>query len=330
MNMRSQIGLIGVGLALALAGCNGSSGGTAATAGGSATAANNSSLPLVAFAQANSQDPWRQVFDKDIKAQAAKYSNDMQFEEQEAEDDVNKQVGVIDTFMVKKPKVLLVSPVTEAVQTEVEKAHDAGAFVILLDRSVPGTKWDVYVGGDNMAIGRQAGDEMGKLLNGKGTVLMIRGTADAKPTKDRGDGFMESMKKFPGIKVIVGDDCGYQRGKAQTFMENFLQQKQPFDAVYAHNDEMAIGAYQAMKAANTPKKVIIGIDGCQKEMIEHIKNGDIDATFMYPDPGPKGVDIADDFLKGKKPTEKNIFLPTEMVTKDTADAYEKAHPNLAG
>ncbi len=330
MNMRSKIGFIGAGLALALAGCNGSSSGTATAGGGNATAANNSSLPLVAFSQANSQDPWRQVFDKDTKAEAAKYTSDMQFEEQEAEDDVNKQVGVIDTFMVKKPKVLLVSPVTEAVQTEVEKAHDAGEFVILLDRSVPGTKWDVYVGGDNMAIGRQAGDQMGKLLNGKGTVLMIRGTADAKPTKDRGNGFMESMKKFPGIKVIVGDDCGYQRGKAQTFMENFLQQKQPFDAVYAHNDEMAIGAYQAMKAANTPKKVIIGIDGCQKEMIEHIKNGDIDATFMYPDPGPKGVDIADDFLKGKKPTDKNIFLPTEMVTKDTADAYEKEHPNLAG
>ena len=329
MNMRSKIGFVGAGLALALAGCNGGSGGTAATAGGNATAA-NSSLPLVAFAQANSQDPWRQVFDKDTKAEAAKYTGDMQFEEQEAEDDVNKQVGVIDTFMVKKPKVLLVSPVTEAVQSEVEKAHDAGEFVVLLDRSVPGTKWDVYVGGDNMAIGRQAGDEMGKLLNGKGTVLMIRGTADAKPTKDRGDGFMESMKKFPGIKVIVGDDCGYQRAKAQTFMENFLQQKTPFDAVYAHNDEMAIGAYQAMKAANTPKKVIIGIDGCQKEMIEHIKNGDIDATFMYPDPGPKGVDIADDFLKGKKPTDKNIFLPTEMVTKDTADKYMAEHPNLAG
>lgn len=326
MNMRSKIGFIGAGLALALAGCNGSSSGTT----GGTTAASNGSLPLVAFAQANSQDPWRQVFDKDTKAEADKFSGDMQFEEQEAEDDVSKQVAVIDTFMVKKPKVLLVSPVTEAVQGEVEKAHDAGEYVVLLDRSVPGDKWDVYVGGDNLAIGQQAGDQMGKLLNGKGTVLMIRGTADAKPTKDRGDGFMASMKKFPGIKVIVGDDCGYQRAKAQTYMENFLQQKQPFDAVYAHNDEMAIGAYQAMKAANTPRKIIIGIDGCQKEMIEHIKNGDIDATFMYPDPGPKGVDIADDFIKGKKSADKKVLLPTEMVTKDTADAYEKEHPNLAG
>src|SRR5947209_1371775 len=144
MNMRSKIGFIGAGLALALAGCNGSSG----TASGGSTTASNGSLPLVAFSQANSQDPWRQVFDKDTKAEADKYTGDMQFEEQEAEDDVNKQVGVIDTFMVKKPKVLLVSPVTEAVQGEVEKAHDAGEYVILLDRSVPGDKWDVYVGGD--------------------------------------------------------------------------------------------------------------------------------------------------------------------------------------
>jgi ribose transport system substrate-binding protein len=326
MNLRFNLSFVFAGLALALIGCNGSSGSSSA----GNTASNNGSQPLVAFSQANSQDPWRQVFDKDIKAQAEKYSSDMQFEEQEAEDDVNKQVSDIDTLMVKKPKVLLVSPVTEAVQSAVEKAHDDGAFVILLDRSVPGDKWDVYVGGDNMQIGRQAGDEMGKLLNGKGTVLMIRGTADAKPTKDRGDGFMESIKKFPGINVIVGDDCGYQRGKARTYMENFLQQKKPFDAVYAHNDEMAIGAYLAMEDAKTPPKVIIGIDGCQKEMVDYIKQGKIAATFSYPQPGPKGIDIADDYLKGKKPADKKVLLPTEMVTKDNADAYEKEHPNLAG
>src|SRR5438270_12831886 len=115
MNMRLTLGWIGAGLVLALAGCNGSSGTAGATAGG--TAANTASLPLVAFAQANSQDPWRQVFDRDTKAEAAKFSNDMQFEEQEAGDDVARQVSDIETFMVKKPKVLLVSTVTEAVQS---------------------------------------------------------------------------------------------------------------------------------------------------------------------------------------------------------------------
>jgi len=314
-------------LALLLAGCSSNSPSGTTTTGNSPE---NSSLPLVAFAQANSQDPWRQVFDRDTKAAAEKYSSDFRFEEQEAEDDVSKQINEIETLMVKKPKVLLVSPVSEGVQSAVDKAHKDGAFVVLLDRSVPGTNWDVYVGGDNHDIGRQAGEFMAKKLNGKGVVLMIRGIADAVPTKDRGNGFLEAISKYPGITVITGDDCGYQRQKARTYMENFLQQHKVFDAVYAHNDEMAIGALLAMKDAKTPKKVIVGIDGCQKEVVNYIKSGDVDATFSYPQPGPKGVEIADAFLKGQKPADKKVLLPTTMVTKDTADKYLQDNPNLAG
>ncbi len=321
---RSFLGLSTACLVIALAGCNGSS------SSGSSASNDNSNKPLVAFAQANSKDPWRQVFDKDIADAAKKHGDQMSFEEQQADDDVTKQIGQIETLMVKKPKVLLVSPVTEAAEQAVGEAHEAGALVVLLDRSVPGDKWDVYIGGDNYDIGLQAGEFMAKKLGGKGTVLMIRGIADADPTKKRGGGFMDAMKKYPGITVIQGDDCGYQRAKAETYMENFLQSKKPFDAVYAHNDEMAIGAYLAMKAAGTPKKVIVSIDGCQKEVVQYIKDGALDATFRYPQPGAAGIDIASDFLNGKKPQSKQVILPTEIVTKDNADKYLADHPNLAG
>jgi ribose transport system substrate-binding protein len=314
---------------LSLSGCNGNSSSSSSSSTGTASNGKGEK-PLVAFAQANSKDPWRQVFDKDIKDAADKHASEFDFDEQSADDDVSKQISQIETLMVKHPKVLLVSPVTEAAEQEIGTAHDAGALVILLDRSVPGNKWDVYIGGDNYDIGLQAGEYMAKRLNGKGTVLMIQGIADADPTKKRGGGFMDAMKKYPGITVIQGDDCGYQRAKAQTYMENFLQSKKPFDAVYAHNDEMAIGAYLAMKAANTPKKIIVGIDGCQKEVVQYIKDGSIDATFRYPQPGAAGIDIAEDFLKGKKPQSNKVLLPTEMVTKDTADKFLSEHPNLAG
>lgn len=322
---------IAASLLLGLAACN----------KGSEEASNNPSTPsttgsapsgekpLVLFAQANSQDPWRQVFDADTKAAAEKYSTEMAFEEQDAEDDPTKQISVIETFLVKKPKVLLVSPVTEAVQSATDKAFDAGIPVILLDRSVPGDKYTAYVGGDNKEIGKAAGEFMAKKLNGKGIVLMIQGIAGAPPTKDRAAGFMEAIAKYPGITILAGDDCGYQRAKAQSYMETFLQKKQPFDAVYAHNDEMAIGAFMAMQAGNVPKKVIVGIDGCQKEVVDMIKEGKLDATFTYPQPGPKAIELAADILKGKLPTEKKILLPTEMVTKENADAFLSAHPNLA-
>lgn len=112
-------------------------------------------------------------------------------------------------------------------------------------------------------------------------------------------------------------------------MERFLQSGRAFDAVYAHNDEMAIGALMAMEAARTPKKVIVGIDACQKEVVDLIKQGKIDATFKYPQPGPPAIEIAAEIVKGNAPKEKRMILPTEIVTIDNADDYLAANPNLA-
>lgn len=304
---------------------------SAETSGGT-TSTNSGSPPkekaLVLFSQANSQDPWRQVFDATIKAAAAK-EQVIEFAMQDAQGDGVKQVGQIETFLVRSPKVLLVSPTDESVKPAIDKAMSAGVPVILLDRGVSGDNWTAYVGGDNKQIGREAGQFMGEKLSGKGTVLMIRGIANADPTRDRGDGFMESIRKFPGIQVIVGDDCGYERAKAQTYMERFLQTGKPFDAVYAHNDEMAIGALRAMQAAGTPKKVIVGIDACQLEVVKLIQEGDLTATFTYPQPGPKAIELTMEILAGKTLPEKRYLLPTERVTQENAEQFLKDNPNLA-
>ncbi len=314
-------------VALALVGC-----GSGQKPESSPGVANNRPLPLVAFSQANSADPWRQVFDADTKTAAEKHADAMSYEMQAAEDDPNKQINVIETFMLKNPKVLLVSPATEAVQSATDKAFDKGIPVILLDREVQGDKWTAYIGGDNREIGRQAGQFIVEKLGGTGTVLMVQGISDIKPTIDRREGAMESFQNAPGIKVIFGDDCKYQRQAAQSYMESFLQSRKAFDAVYAHNDEMAIGALMAYQAsANKPAKrpLFVGVDGCQQEVIQMIKDGLLDATFKYPGPGPKAIELAAEILKGKQPTEKRIILPTIKVTKDNADQYMIDNPNLA-
>jgi len=285
-------------------------------------------MPLVAFAQANSQDPWRQVFDKEIQAEAAKHSSEFRYEQQSAEDDPNKQISTIDTLLVKSPKVLLVSPVKESVQQTVEKAYDAGIPVILLDRGIPGDKYTCLIGGDNLEIGRKAAEYLVERLGGKGVVLMIQGLGGASATLERAGGAKEVFAKNPGITVIEGDDCKYQRKAARDYMDTFLQSAKPFDAVYCHNDEMAIGAYLAMEAAGTPKKVIVGVDACQKEIVQYIQDGKIDATFKYPIPGPEGVRMAAEILKGNMPKEKKRVLATEIVTRENAEAYLKANPNL--
>jgi ribose transport system substrate-binding protein len=324
--MRAAKLLFIISLAAALAGCGSDK--TAEGGGGASGRGNGGAKPLVFFSQANSSDPWRQVFDAETKAEADKHSAQFAFEEQTASDDPNLQISQIESAMVKKPKVMLISPHSIALQSAVENAHKAGIFVILLDRSVPGTGFDVYVGGDNHAIGYQAGKYMGTKMAGKGIILMIQGIAANTATDDRANGFAEAMKAFPNIKVVKGDNCDFRRDKARSFMENFLQRKQPFDAVYAHNDEMAIGAYMAMQDAHTPKKLLVGIDGCQTEVVNMIKEGKMDASFSYPDPGPKGIEVALDALSGQTKAKK-FTLQTQIITKETADAYAAAHPNLA-
>ncbi len=333
--MKFQLWPVMAAIGFALVGCGSgdSAAGTTGSTGTPTTTASNGPKSLVEFAQANSADPWRQVFDAETKAEAAKNGN-IEFDEQAAEDDPAKQSNIIDTMMLKQPKVLLISPATEAVKPAIDKAFDAKVPVILLDRSVPGDKYTCYIGGDNVEIGRQAGKFIVDKLKGKGTVLMIQGISSVSAATDRKNGAMEVFAKNPGITVILGDDCKFQRNAAKSYMENFLQGGKPFDAVYAHNDEMAIGAYLAWEAfpgakAGKPRPLFVGIDGCQKEVVDMIKAGKLDATFKYPVPGPKGIEIAAEILKGNMPKDKKIILPTEMVTMATADAYLAANPNLA-
>ncbi len=323
--MKGHLGIYVSILAFASAGCSSGSGDASAP-----SASPNAPTALIVFAQANSKDPWRQVFDGQIKDAAALHASEFQFEMQQADDDANVQIGQIETLMVKSPKVLLISPTDKAVSRAVQKVFDAGIPVILLDRAIEGEKYTCWIGGDNVEIGRRAAEFIGAKLGGKGTVLMIPGLAGATATDERASGAMEVFRsKYPGIKIIEGDNCDYQRQKARAYMETFLQSARPFDAVYAHNDEMAIGTHLAMEAVKAPAGIIVGVDACQQEVVDFIKAGKITATFQYPTPGAKGIEIAAMLLKGQKPESKRITLPTVLVSAETADAYVKDNPNLA-
>lgn len=322
----ATLGLAALGI---MSGCSGGGGTEGAAAPGDGGGTGGGEKPLVAFAQANSQDPWRQVFNAGMQAEADKHSSEFAFEIQDAQDDANKQISQIDSLLVKNPKVLLVSAKDVSVTQECEKAFDKKIPVILLDRAIESEKYTCYISGDNTEIGRQAGEFMGKTMNGKGTILMIQGIAGATPTDNRKDGFMEAIKKYPGITVIQGDNCDYQRKKARDYMDSFLQSGKAFDAIYAHNDEMAIGAYLALEAKKISGKPIVGIDGCQQEVVDYIKAGKLTATFTYPNPGPEGIRVAAEILKGNMPKDKKIVLPTTIVTKQTAEQFAKDNPNLA-
>ncbi len=308
--------------AAALAGCSGKGSSGSSSIGGE--------KPLVVFSQANSQDPWRQVFDAEIKQAAAEAGAEIQFEMVEAHGDAETQISQVESFLVKKPKVLLISPHSESLTPVCEKAFDQGIPIVLLDRGIDSQKYTTRIAGDNVQIGRDAAKYIAQKLGGKGTVVVIQGVQAATATTERENGAMEVWKKdFPGIKTVGDQHCDYQRVKAHDWMVSFLQTNPQFDAVYAHNDEMAIGAAMAMQEKGIKGKIVVGVDACQLEVMNKIKSGELTATFLYPHPARKGIEVALQILKGETQFPKLITLPTQLIDATNVDQFIADHPNLS-
>lgn len=277
---------------------------------------------IVGFAQANSKDPWRQVQNASLAAANKKFP-DIELKQQDAGNDNGTQIGQVENFLTQKVDLLLISPnESDPLTPTVSKVYDAKIPVVLMDRATSNDKYTTYVGGDNREIGKQAGKFIVEKSNGKGNIVEIYGKAGASATKDRHDGFAEAIAKTPGLKVVDHQDCSYERVPARTYMENVIQKHIPFTIIYAHNDEMALGALAALKAAGKDPKqfIIVGVDGVQEEVINAIKTGDMTATFKYPWLGEEAMQTAHDILTGKTPPKKQV-LPTELVTTQNAADY---------
>ncbi len=315
-----------LGIAAALAGCmkdEAKKPDAAATNGGAPAAAGASAKHFrVGFAQANSKDPYRQVQNAALK-EAAKTYPDITLDIQDASDNNETQINQVETFLNEKIDLLLISPNEAAPLTPVVgKVFDAKIPVVLMERGINSEKYTAWLGGDNKDIGKQAGEFLIKASGGKGKIVEVMGRAGATPTNDRHQGFTDAIAKSPGLKVVDSYNCNYQREPAQTYMENVLQKHTDFNIIYAHNDEMALGAIKALKAAgkDPSKYIIIGIDGVQEEVVKAIQANEMSATFEYNWLGKEALDAAHKILTGST-VERKISLPTLLVTKENAADY---------
>ncbi len=286
---------------------------------------------IVGFAQANSKDPWRQVQNAALVTASRKYP-DITLKQQDAGGDNQTQIGQVENFLTQRINLLLISPNESAPLTPaVGKVYASKIPVVLMDRATLDDKYTTYLGGDNREIGKQAGQFIVNKSKGVGGIVEIYGKMATTATGDRHSGFADAIATAPGLKVVEHQDCGFERDKARTYMENVLQKHAPFTIIYAHNDEMALGALAALKAAGKDPKqyIIVGIDGVQPEVINAIKAGEMSATFKYPWLGDEAMQTAHDILTGKTPAKKQT-LATEQVTAENADAYLAKLPQAGG
>lgn len=278
----------------------------------------------VGFSQCTTLEPWRVQFNKDIQAEAKNHP-DIDLIITDGQDKTEKQVADCDNLIVQQVNVLLVSPKESAGLTGVvEKAIDAKIPVIVLDRNVDTKRITQFIGGDNVAIGKAAGEHAVKLLGGPGkaagNVVEIWGGMGTQPAHDRHDGFHAFTDKEKGIKYLLNNQSGdWKQDKAYDIMTTALRNNEKIDMVYGHNDPMAYGAYLAAKDAGRDKdiKFIIGIDGLPNEGVTWVSKGQLTATFLYATPGAEGLRQAAKLLKGEK-LEPVITLPTMLITKENA------------
>ncbi|MFY4775821.1 ribose ABC transporter substrate-binding protein RbsB [Metabacillus sp. RGM 3146] len=238
----------------------------------------------------------------------------MQVKVVDAQNDSAKQINDVEDLMQQNVDVLLINPTdSSAISSAVQSANNIGIPVITLDRSAEKGDVKTLVASDNIKGGEMAGDYLVKKLGKNAEVAELQGVPGASATRERGKGFHNVADKQ--LNITASQAADFDRTKGLNVMENILQAKPNIKAVFAHNDEMALGAIQAINSSGKDI-MVIGFDG-NDDALNAIKAGKMEATIAQQPEliGSLAVKAGKDVLSGKK-IEKKIPVPLRLVAKD--------------
>ena len=269
---------------------------------------------IIAVSQC-SDDEWRHKMNEEILREALFYDG-VQVEIRTANDDSRKQIDDIRSFMQLGVDLIIISPNEGAKMTPiVEEVYDSGIPVIVVDRKILSDKYTAYIGADNYEIGKSVGNYIATILNGKGRIAEISGLKSSTPAIDRHQGFISAISKHPQLELVCSKDAGWLREPARMLMDSILMHYSNIDLIYAHNDRMAAGAYQAARDAGCDRFLrFIGIDALHGEGygLEMVLDSVLTATFIYPTGGDKVIQTAMNILQ-HLPYDRETILTTAVV-----------------
>ena len=278
-----------------------------------------------------SDDSWRHKMNDEILREAMFYDG-VAVEIRSAGDDNRKQAEDVRYFMDKGVDLLIISANEAAPMTPVvEEAYRKGIPVILIDRKILSDKYTAYIGADNYEIGRAVGNYIASSLRGKGNVVELTGLGGSTPAMERHQGFMAAISKFPDIKLIDKADAAWESGPAEVEMDSMLCRHPKIDAVYAHNDRIAPGAYRAAKKVGREKEMLfVGIDALpgKGNGLELVLDSVLNATFIYPTNGDKVMQLAMNILE-KKPYPRETVMNTAVVDHTNAHVMQLQTMHIA-
>ena len=276
-------------------------------------------------------DNWLTVL-RNSMAEDAKAMPGVTLQMEDAKNDVSKQLSQVQNFIANGMEAIIVNPVdTSATAAITKAAADAGVPLVYVNRLPAdldklGPKAAV-VASDEKESGTYETQAICKLLGGKGDILVMEGILSNQSAVQRTADIHDviATPDCKGMKVVAEQTANYDRTQGQNLMTNWLSKGMKFDAVVSNNDEMAIGALQAMKAAgvDTKKAVVGGVDATQ-DALASMKAGDLKVTVFQNAAGQgKGAVDAALALAAGKPVEKWVKIPFELVTRDNLDKYTK-------
>lgn len=278
----------------------------------------------VGFAQIGAESDWRRANTESIRSEAAARGIDLALVD--AQQKQENQVRAVRSFIAQHVDVIALAPVVETGWEPVLKeAKAAGIPVILTDRTVEVSSPDLFVtfiGADFVEEGRRAAAWMIKTKGGHAVIAELQGTPGAAPAIDRHKGFAEGIAGTPGMKIIKSQTGEFTRAKGREVMEAMLKSPEgaTIDAVFAHNDDMALGAAQAIAAAGKKPGVdvvIVSIDGV-RAALEGIRDGTLNCSVeCSPLLGPVLMDTAQAVASGKT-VERRIVTAAQVF--DAANA----------
>ena len=229
----------------------------------------------------------------------------------DAQDDSAKMTAAMEDLIQQKVDAILVNPTdSDAVTPSIRKANAAGIPVLTIDRGASGGQVLCHVASDNVAGGVMAGEFLAKKLEGKGNVVELVGIPGTSAARDRGKGFNDAIATFKDIKVVASQAADFSRDKGLKVFENILQAQPEIAGVFAHNDEMILGAVAAAEAAGRTGIVFVGFDAVD-DAVAAVKAGKLAATVAQQPAviGAMGVEKAVAHLGGEKLPE---FIPVPL------------------
>ncbi len=271
-------------------------------------------------------NPWRIAETNSIRTEAALRGYELIY--LDARSSTTQQVQDVRSLIAQKVDYIVLAPREyEALAPALADARAAGIPLILVDRAArgePGRDYLTLIASDFVEEGERAGLWLAAATQGRASIIELQGTLDASPTTGRKEGFAKAIARFPGMRIIDSESAGFERTVGQEVMEGMIKVHHgEITAVYAHNDEMAIGAIQALKAAGlVPGRdvILVSADG-ERDALKAIIANELGASVeCNPRLGPKIFDVIDAYRRGES-IPPTIVVPDRMFDRHNASRY---------